>query len=67
MSSLSVKSRAKRSELKGRITLGVLCVLAIAGLVTHMKLYPDPPLKGFCPMCSGPYKAMVLGAYGVAP
>jgi len=51
MSSLSVKSRAKRSELKGRLTLIALCALAIGGLATHMKLYPDPPLKGICPMC----------------
>ena len=51
MSSLSVKSRAKGSELKGRITLATLCVLALVALVVHAKLYPDPPLKGICPMC----------------
>jgi len=51
MSSLSVKSRAKRSELKGRLTLIALCLLALTGLVVHTELYPDPATKGFCPMC----------------
>jgi len=52
MSSLSVKSRAKRSELKGRITLIALCLLVLTGLLASCTPRPAPT-RGFCPFpCS---------------
>ena len=52
MSSLSVKSRAKRSELKDRITLIALCLLVLTGLLASCTPRPAPT-RGFCPFpCS---------------
>ena len=54
-------------ETKGRIAIVAACIVAIVAVFADHELRPDPDGKGFCTFCNGPYKAMVLGAYGVAP
>ncbi len=39
------------TEFKARLTLIALCLLVLGGVFVDHALRPDPPTKGFCPMC----------------